>query len=127
MKSMMLFVAASVCIVAVGASVAFPFLAEGARRAVLGAGVLALGTQIPAHLLLRSWRSRNDRFLAAIALGFAGRVAVLAVAIFAFVLPGRVSPAPFLVALGVFLVAILFVESYLESRRVRSGVVTARP
>ena len=127
MKRSMTFVATAAGVVLAGSFVSWPFLDVEARGAIVASALLALGTQIPMYFLLKGWRSRNDRFLAAIGLAFAGRVAVLAAAIFIFVVPGRVPAAPFLVALGGFLVAILFAESYLESRRVRSGVVTARP
>ena len=127
MKPSTTFVTTVTGVVLAGSIASWPFLAGDARGAVLASALLALGTQIPMYFLLKGWRSRNDRFLAAIGLAFASRVAVLAAAIFIFVVPGRVPAAPFLVALGGFLVAILFAESILESRRVRSGVVEVRP
>ncbi|MCY4399882.1 MAG: hypothetical protein OXE96_11160 [Gemmatimonadetes bacterium] len=127
MKPSTRFVTTTTGVVFAGSTVSWPFLAGDARGAVLASALLALGTQIPMYFLLKGWRSRNDRFLAAIGLAFAGRVAVLAAAIFIFVVPGRVPAAPFLLALGGFLVAILFAESILESRRIRSGVAVVRP
>ena len=121
----MQFIAASVGIVAAGVLVAFPFLGEGPRRTVLGAGALALGTQIPAHLLLKSWRNRKDRFAAAVGIGFAWRVVVIVLGIVLVVLPGRAGPVSFIVSLGGFLVAILFVETWLEHRRRRVRAASA--
>ena len=123
----MTFIVTAVGIVAVGVLATWPFLAEGARRAVVGAGILVLGTQLPLHFLLKGWRNRNDRFIAAIVAGFAGRVAVLALAIVVFVMPGRVPPGPFLLALGGFLVALLFAESYFEHHRIRGGMAVEKP
>lgn len=127
MKQSMTFVATAAAIVVGGVLVTWPFLGEGASRAVLGAGVLVLGTQLPMHFLLKRWRSRNDRFMAAVGAGFLGRVAVLALAIVVFVVPGRVAAGPFLLALGGFLVALLFAESYLEHLRIRREVVVGKP
>jgi hypothetical protein len=120
------FVTTATGIVTAGTLATWPFLAEAARGAVLGAGVLVLGTQIGSHYLLRRWRNRNDRFIVAIGAGFVGRVAVLALAIVLFVVPGRVPPAPFLVALGGFLVAVLFAESYIEHRRIRGAAALVK-
>ena len=114
------FVATIVGIVLVGAMAAFLLLDGPARRAVLGAGILALGTQIPAHFLLNGWRRRNDRFIAAIGLGFAQRVVVLVAGIVLFALPGRADPLPFLLSLGTFLVATAVAESCFEHLRVRN-------
>lgn len=117
----MTFVATAAVIVVGGVLVSWPFLAEGARRAVLGAGILALGTQLPAHFLLKGWRTRNDRIFAAIGAGFAARVAVVVLGVLFFVVPGRTEPTPFLLALGGFLVALLLAESCLEHQRLRAG------
>ena len=123
----MTFIVTAVGIVAVGVLATWPFLAQGEPRVVMGAGILVLGTQLPMHFLLKRWRSRNDRFMAAIGAGFLGRVVVLALAIVFFVVPGRVAPAPFLLAMGGFLVALLFAESYFEHRRVRRERVVGKP
>lgn len=114
------FVATVAGLVLAGAVVAFLLLDGTARRAVLGAGILALGTQIPAHFLLNGWRRRNDRFIAAIGLGFAQRVVVLVAGIVLFALPGRADPLPFLLSLGTFLVATAVAESCFEHLRVRN-------
>lgn len=123
----MTFIVAAIGIVAAGVLATWPFLAGEAPRAVMGAGVLVLGTQLPMHFLLKRWRSRNDRFVAAIGAGFAGRVAIVALAMVVFVVPGRVPAGPFLLALGGFLVALLFAESYFEHQRLRREVVAEKP
>lgn len=122
----MTFVATAAAIVVGGVLVTWPFLAEGARQAVLGAGILTLGTQLPTHFLLKGWRTRNDRIFAAIGAGFAARVAVVVLGVLLFVLPGRAEPAPFLLSLGGFLVAVLVAESFLEHRRLRARASPAR-
>lgn len=116
----MTFVATAAAIVVGGVLVTWPLLAEGARQAVAGAGILTLGTQLPTHYLLKRWRTRNDRFLAAIGTGFAVRVAVVVLGVLLFVVPGRAEPAPFLLSLGGFLVAVLLAESCLEHLRLRT-------
>ncbi len=123
----MTFVATAAAIVVGGVLVTWPFLAEGARQAVLGAGVLTLGTQLPTHFLLKGWRTRNDRVFAAIGAGFAARVAVVVLGVLLFVVPGRVQPVPFLLSLGGFLVSVLLAESCLEHRRLRAGAAPAKP
>lgn len=95
------------------------------RTAVVGAGLLVLGTQVPLHFLLRGWRERNDRFMAAVVVGFAVRVAVLAAAVILLVVPGRVAAAPFLIALVGFMVGVLIAEAVIESRRLRARPVQA--
>jgi len=112
--------AASVGIVLAGAVVAGWFVEGNDRTALIAAGLLVLLTQLPLHFLLKGWRERNDRFMAAVAVGFGARVAVLAVAVAVFVVPGRVPAAPFLLALGGFMLAVLIVEATLESRRIRA-------
>ncbi len=108
-------------LVLVGGTAAWPFLEGDARRAVVGAGMLVLGTQLPLHALLMRWRERNDRFLAAIVLGFGGRVALLGAAVAYLVIPGRVATAPFLVALAVFLFGVFVLETLLAFLGARSG------
>ena len=127
MKPSIQSIVAVVAVVAAGVGAAFPFLHDGARRAVLGAAVLVLGTQIPLHFLLKGWRTRNDRFLAAIGAGFGARVLVVVLGVVLFVVPGRTEPVPFLVSLGAFLVATVFAESLIEHRRVRGGTAPAKP
>ena len=127
MKPSIQFIVALVAVVGAGAGAAFPFLQGGARRAVLGAAVLVLGTQIPQHFLLRGWRTRDDRFLAAIGAGFALRALVLALGVVFFVVPGRTEPLPFLVSLGAFLLTVVFAEAVVEHRRLRGGSAPAGP
>lgn len=113
------FLAVSVAIVLAGTLLG-SILSGDARTAVVAAGLVVLVTQIPLHFLLRRWRERNDRFMAAIVVGFFARIAVLAVAVVLFVVPGRVAGAPFLLALGGFMVGILTAEAMFESRRLRT-------
>ena len=127
MKPSIQFIVAVVAVVAAGVGAAFPFLHDGARRAVLGAAVLVLGTQIPLHFLLRGWRTRSDRFLAAIGAGFVLRVLVVLLGVLFLVATGRTEPLPFLVSLGVFLLAVVVTESLIEHRRVRGGTAPAKP
>ncbi len=115
----------AVAIAAAGSLATWPFLAGGAHRAVLGGAILALGTQLASHFLLKGWRARNDRFLAAILAGFAMRVAAVVVAVLVLVLPLRAEPVPFLLSLGGFLIALLVAESAIEHRRLRAGAVHA--
>ena len=127
MKPSIQFVVALVAVVGAGVGAALLFLNEGARRAVLAAAVLMLGTQIPQHFLLNGWRIRNDRFLWAIGAGFTLRALVLVAGILFFVIPGRTEPLPFLVSLGAFLLAGIFAESIIEHRRLRGGSAPAGP
>ena len=120
MKPSIQFIAALVAVVGAGVGAAFLFLNEGARRTVLAAAILMLGTQIPQHFLLRGWRTRDDRFLWAIGAGFALRVLVLVAGVAFFVVPGRTEPLPFLLSLGGFLLAVVFAESIIEHRRLRA-------
>jgi hypothetical protein len=121
------FIVALVAVVVAGVGATFPFLHEGARRAVLGAAILALGTQVPLHFLLKGWRTRNDRFLAAIGAGFALRVLVVLLGVLFLVATGRAEPLPFLVSLGAFLLAVVVAEALIEHRRVRGGTAPAKP
>lgn len=116
MRRSLPFVASAAAIVSVGALLSWPFLSDPGRYAVTVAGLLVLGTQVPLHLAMQPWRSRNDRFLAAILVGFLSRLAVIVVGVVGFVIPGRVAPGPFLMALGALLVLTLFAESLLEQR-----------
>lgn len=111
--------------IVIAGTLAASALAADARVAVAAAGLLVLGTQLPLHLVLRRWRERNDRFMAAIVVGFAVRVAILAAAVVVFVIPGRVAAAPFLLALVGFMVVVLIAEAALESRRLRARSVEA--
>ena len=117
--------AAAAAIVVAG-TLAGSTLAGDVRTAVVAAGLLVLVTQVPLHFLLRGWRERNDRFMAAIVVGFAVRVAVLAAAVVLFVIPARVAAAPFLLALVGFMVGVLIAEAVIESRRLRARSVEAR-
>ena len=119
MKESRSFLAVSVAIVLAG-TLAGSILSGDARTAIVAAGLVVLVTQFPLHFLLRGWRERNDRFLASIVVGFFVRVAVLAVAVVVFVVPDRVAAAPFLLALGGFMVGILIAEATFESRRLRT-------
>ena len=120
MKQSRSFMAVSAGLVVVGALIAGAFLDGDARAAVVAAGFLVLFTQVPLHFLLKGWRERNDRFMAAVAVGFGARVAVLVAAVVVFVIPGKVAAAPFLLALGGFMVAVLIAEATFESRRIRA-------
>lgn len=111
--------------IVVAGTLAGSALTGDGRTAVAAAGLLVLGTQLPLHLVLRRWRERNDRFMAAIVAGFAVRVAILAAAVVVFVIPGRVAAAPFLLALVGFMVVVLIAEAALESRRLRASSVEA--
>ena len=119
MKQSRSFLAVAVGIVLAGTLIG-SMLSGDARTALVVAGLVVLVTQIPLHFLLRGWRERNDRFVAAIVAGFLVRIAVLAAAVVLFVIPGRVAGAPFLLALGGFMVVVLIVEAAHESRRLRS-------
>lgn len=124
MKESRSFLAVSVAIV-IGGTLMGSILRGDARSAVVAAGLVVLVTQLPLHFLLRRWRERNDRFMAAIVVGFFVRIAVLAAAVVVFVVPGRVAGAPFLLSLGGFMVGILIVEAVLESRRLRNRSTSA--
>lgn len=112
--------AVSAGIVLAGVLAAGRLVPGDARTAVAAAGLVVLGTQLPLHFLLRGWRERNDRFMAAVVVGFVARVAVLAVAVAGLAIPGLVAAIPFLLALGGFMVAFLIAEATLESRRIRA-------
>ena len=119
MKRSLPFVAVAILIVSSGVLLLWPFLGDEGRGALTVAGALVLATQVPIHLLMSSWRGRNDRFVAAVLVGFGSRLALIVVGIAYFVVPGRVEPATFLLALGSFLVMTLFAESILEQRNLK--------
>ncbi len=112
-------VAASIGLVLAGILGAGLLGGDGAREAVLAAGLLVLAMQLPLHFVLRRWRERDDRFMAAIVIGFAARVGVLALGVVVFVIPDRLAAVPFLLALGAFMLLLLIAEAAVESRRVR--------
>ena len=117
----------AVAIAAAGSLATWPFLAGDAHRAVLGGAILSLGTQLATHYLLKGWRARNDRFLAASLAGFLLRVAAVIAGVLVFALPRRVEPVPFLLSLGGFMIAMLAAEFVREDRRLRAGAVHAGP
>lgn len=119
----MSFVATAVGLVVAGILVAWPLGDEGVRRAVLGAGIMALGTQLPTHFLLKGWKKRNDRFLVAVVVGFVVRVLVIGLGVLLYVVPGRVEPLPFILSLGGFLISVVFAEAFFAHRRL-GGVTT---
>ena len=121
MKSSLTFAGASIAVVVAGVLGADLLATDSTRHAVLAAGLLVLATQLPLHFILRPWRARDDRFMAAIATGFLARAGVLALAVVFFVIPNRVAAAPFLLSLGCFLLVIVIAEAALESRRIREG------
>ena len=125
MRHFWTFPATAVAIAVVGSAAAWPFLPDGADRAVGGGAILALGAHLPVYFLLKGWRARNDRFLAAIMAGFGMRVAAVALGVVVFALPRRAEPIPFLLSLGGFLIVFLVAESVLEYRRLRGGAVPA--
>lgn len=121
MRRSLPFVVSAASIVFSGALLTWPFLSAPGRHAVTTAGLLVLGSQVPLHLLVQSWKGRNDRFVAAILVGFMSRLAVIVVGIAWFVVPGRVEPASFLLSLGAFLVLTLLAESILDQRLPKAG------
>ena len=123
MRSSLYFVGTAAAVVAVATLGAFLLGGEGARRSTVAAGALALATQLPAHLALRGWRSRTDRFLAALATAFATRVFVLLGGVVAVVTTGWAEPLPFVVALGGFTIGLAVAESVTEYRRTASVAV----
>lgn len=117
MRPSLHFVVVAVGLVVVGVLGTALLAGEDARRSALGAGALSLATQVPAFLALRGWRSRTNRFLAALATGFALRVLVLLCGVVAVAATGWAEPVSFIVALGGFTIALAFAESLLEYRR----------
>lgn len=119
MRRSLPFVVTAVLVVSSGVLLFWPFLGEPGREAITAAALFVLVTQIPIHIATASWRESTDRFVHAIVTGFAARLATIVLGIVWFVVPGRVEPATFLLALGGFLVATLFAESFLEQRTLR--------
>ena len=117
--------AAAAAIVSAGLLAALPFLAGASRPAALGGALAALGAQMATHFLLKGWRARNDRFMAAILAAFAIRVAVVVAAAAAFALTDGAGAIPFMLSLGVFLISLLAAESVIEHGRPRAGAVPA--
>lgn len=115
------FVASAFLIVASGVALAWSFLDPAGREALVLSGFLVLVTQIPLHFLLEGWRSSTDRFMGSVLVGSGSRVLLLVLSIVFVVVPGRAAPAPFLLGLGVFLVAVLLTESIFQQRSVRAS------
>lgn len=110
------FVAAAFAAVSAGVLAGWMFLGPEARTAVTWAGAAVLAVQSALHFGLRSWRGRNDRFYRAIAVAALSRAATVGAAvIFLVAAPEMVAPLPFLLALGVFMVAVSFIEPVIES------------
>lgn len=97
------------------------FLDSAGRRAMSLAALLALLTQLPLHFALSRWRRRAERFAATLAIGFGARAVTILVAILVFVIPGRVSPAPLLLGLVVFLFSTSLLEAVLSYRAASSA------
>lgn len=116
MKRSPSFAAAASGLVLVLALAAWPLAGDGGRGAVVWAGAWALATQVPLHFLLRGWRRRADRFVAALAVAFAARAAVVVGSVAVLVLTAFAPPAAFLLSLAVFLVATSIAEAALEYR-----------
>ena len=119
MRRALPFAATAFLVVSSGVLLFAPFLGIEGRQAIMWAGLLVLGTQIPLHFLTAAWRGSNERFVLAIVTGFAARLAIIVLGIVFIVIPGRAEPATFLLALGGFLVSTLFAESFLEQRTLR--------
>lgn len=115
------FYAAAFLLVLAGAAAAWPFLEGTGRAAVAWAALLCLAVQLPLHALTRGWRRSAEKFVKAVAFSFAVRAASVVAAIVLVVLPERAAPAPFLLALAVFLVSTSLVEAVLESRAPPAG------
>ncbi len=115
-----LFPLTAVLMVSAGVLGGLPFLGGAGRRAVAWSGVLALGVQIPIHLLLGGWRRRADRFFAAVVVSFGVRVITIAAAILLLVVPERVLPVPFLLGLAAFVFATSVLEALLDRQSATS-------
>ena len=86
----------------------------GSRGAVGWAAVATLATQMPLHFLLRGWRRRADRFVAALAVASAARLLAVAASVVLLAATAFVPPAAFLLSLAAFLVATSLAEAVLE-------------
>lgn len=95
----------------------WPFVGEAGRVAVCWGATVALATQLVLHLLLAGWRRRDDRFVAATAIGFAGRAVVVVGAAFSSLPVEAVPPVPFLLSLGGLLAGFSVLDAALEYRR----------
>jgi len=109
--------ASAFLIVAAGIGVCWPFMDVAGRDALALSGALVLATHLPLHFVLASRRESADRFMAGILLGSVSRILLLVLSIIFVVIPQRVAPAPFLLGLGAFMVAVLFSESIFQHRR----------
>lgn len=110
------FVVAAFATVFAGVLAGWMVLGPEARTAVAGAGAAALAVQSALHFGLRGWRGRNDRFYRAIAVAALSRAATVGAAVVLLVVaPELVAPLPFLLALGVFMVVVSFLEPAIES------------
>ena len=123
LRSSLSFAGTAVGVVAVATLGASLLGGEGARRSTTAAGALTLATLVPASLALRGWRSRTDRFLAALATGFAIRGFVLLGGVVAVVATEWTEPLPFVVALGGFTIGLAFAEPLIEYRRTAEVMV----
>lgn len=110
------FVAVAFATVSAGVLASWTVLGPEARSAVTWAGAAVLAVQSALHFGLRSWRGRNDRFYRAIAVAALSRAATVGAAVILLVVaPELLAPLPFLLALGVFMVAVSFLEPAIES------------
>lgn len=110
------FVATAFATVFAGVFAGWMVLGPEARTAVAWAGAAVLAVQSALHFGLRGWRGRNDRFYRAIAVAALSRAATVGAAVVLLVVaPELVAPLPFLLALGVFMVVVSFLEPVIES------------
>lgn len=109
------YVAAACSVVSGGVLAAGAVLDAASWAAVAWAGGGALVFQLVLHFALRDWRGRNDRFYAAMAAGFAARAIAAVAAVLLVAAPRLLEPAPFVLALGVFMVGVAFLEPVVES------------
>lgn len=116
MKRSPSFAATALGLVVVLALAAWPLAGDGGGNAVVWAGAWALATQVPLHFLLRGWRRRADRFVAALAVAFAARAALVVASVVVLLATAFARPAAFLLSLAVFLVATSVAEAILEYR-----------
>lgn len=110
------FVATAFATVFAGVLAGWMVLGPEARTAVAWAGAAVLAVQSALHFGLRGWRGRNDRFYRAIAVAALSRAATVGAAVLLLVVaPELLAPLPFLLALGVFMVVVSFLEPVIES------------